>query len=142
MLRVHTADGRTTTVDLSDERQAADWIRRLARADVARSVTGLTLVETHGASGRCPACAERHQLPLGLQFSISRPEDFRNVSFDAEHVAPSGRVRGGDRLLVYADDIRLSVMAHAETPAVRVVVSKPGKRRFDPKTRTHDPDGE
>jgi len=141
MLRVHTADGRTTTVDLSDERQAADWVRRLARADVARSVTGLTLVETHAASGRCPACAERQQLPLGLQFSISRPEDFRAVSFDAERVEASGRVRGGDRLLVYADDIRLSVMAHAETPAVRVVVSKVGRRRFDPKAR-HDPDGE
>lgn len=141
MLRVHTADGRTTTVDLSDERQAADWVRRLARADVARSVTGLTLVETHATSGKCPACAERHQLPLGLQFSISRPEDFRAVSFDAERVEASGRVRGGDRLLVYADDIRLSVMAHAETPAVRVIVSKVGKRRFDPKAR-HDPDSE
>ena len=142
MLRIHTADGRTTTVDLSDERQAVDWVRRLARADVARSVTGLVLVETHAASGKCPACGVRCQQPLGLQFSISRPEDFRNVSFDAEHVEPSGRVRGGDRILVYADDIRLSVMAHAEIPAVRVIVSKTGKRRFDPKTRHHDPDSE
>jgi hypothetical protein len=141
MLRVHTADGHTETVDLSDERQASELVRRLARADVARSVTGLTLVETHGAAGRCPACSERHQLPLGMQFSITRPEDFRSVSFDAERVQPSGRVRGGDRLLVYADDIRLSVMAHAETPAVRVVVSKPGKRRFDPKAQ-HDPERE
>jgi hypothetical protein len=142
MLRVHTADGRTATVDLSDERQAADWVRRLARADVARSVTGLTLVETHATSGRCPACGVRCQQPLGLQFSIARPEDFRAVSFDAEHVEAAGRVRGGDRLLIYADDIRLSVMAHAETPAVRVVVSKVGKRRFNPNQRLIDGNGE
>ena len=143
MLRIHTADGRTATVDLSDERQARDWLGRLARADVARSVTGLTLIETHAASGKCPACAARCQLPLGMQFSISRPQDFRAVSFDAEHVEPSGRVRGGDKLVLYADDVRVSIMAHADQPAVRVVLAKVGRRRYNPNQRLNDdPDGE
>jgi hypothetical protein len=50
-------------------------------------------------------------------------------------VEPSGRVKGGEKVLLYADDVRLSVMAHAEQPAVRVSLSKVGKRRFDPNTR-------
>jgi hypothetical protein len=72
---------------------------------------------------------------MGVQFSIARPQDFGIVSLAAEHVESSGRVKGGEKVLLYADDVRLSVMAHAEQPAVRVVLSKVGKRRFDPNTR-------
>ena len=78
-----------------------------------------------------------------MQFSISRPQDFRAVSFDAEHVEPSGRVRGGDKLVLYADDVRVSIMAHADQPAVRVVLAKVGRRRYNPNQRLNDdPDGE
>ncbi len=144
MLRIHTADGRTTAVDLSDEQQARDWLARLSRADVARSITGLTLTNAHQAAGKCPSCGARASQPLGVQFSITRPQDFGAVSFAAGRVEPEGRIRGGERVMLFADDVRLSVMAHAEQPAVRVVLSKVGRLRFNPNTRYvhHDADGE
>lgn len=135
MLKIHTSDGRTQSVDLADAAQAREWLGRLAREGVQGSITGVTLTEKHAASGKCPACGVRGSHPLGVQFSISRPQDFGIVSLAAEHVEPSGRVKGGEKVMLYADDVRLSVMSHAEQPAVRVVLSKVGKRRFDPNTR-------
>lgn len=135
MLKIHTSDGRTQSVDLADAAQAREWLGRLAREGAQGAITGVTLTEKHAASGMCPACGVRCSHPLGVQFSISRPQDFRLVSLAAERVEQSGRVKGGERVLLYADDVRLTVMSHAEQPAVRVVLAKVGKRRFDPNAR-------
>jgi len=141
VLKIHTSDGRTQSVDLADAAQAREWLGRLAREGVQGAITGVTLTEKHAASGRCPACGVRGSHPLGVQFSISRPQDFGIVSLAAERVEQSGRVKGGEKVLLFADDVRLSVMAHAEQPAVRVVLSKVGKRRFDPNTRLGNEEG-
>lgn len=138
MLKIHTSDGRTQAVDLTDAAQAREWLGRLAREGGQGSITGVTLTEKHAASGRCPACGVRCSHPLGVQFSISRPQDFRLVSLAAERVEPSGHAKGGERVMLYADDVRLTVMAHSEQPAVRVVLAKVGKRRFDPNMRGNE----
>lgn len=140
MLRIHTADGKTLAVDLADERQAREWLPRLARADYQRSISGVTLVEEHSARASCPECGARCAGLLGVQYSVTRPQDFRQIAVDAELVEQSGRIRGGERLTVFADDVRMTIMAHAGQPSVRVLLSKFGRRKFNPDGR-HDVDG-
>lgn len=140
MLRIHTADGRTHAVDLSDARQAREWLTRARHADFQATIRGVTLVEKHPARGACPECAQRCSFPLGVQLSISRPQEFRNVQLVAERVDASGPVKGGERATLYCDDVRLQVMAHAEQPAVRITLSKIGRRSFDPSDRNRESD--
>lgn len=135
MLRIHTKDGRTTTLDLSDPDQAREWVRMHSDANVQSQISGLTLASTHSVRTKCEACGARDALPFGIQYSITRPSDFRRVELVAEDVPVSQGVRGGERAIVFADDVRLSLMAHAANPALRIVLSKTGHRKFDPGTR-------
>lgn len=105
MFKLHTKDGVTATVDLADEAQAREWLPRLARSEA--SITGVTLVTAHGYSA-----------------SIVKPIGFDQWEHRLESVQPSGRNRGGERVVVLAGDIQLTVMAHADSPAVRIAVSR------------------
>jgi hypothetical protein len=132
VLKLHTSDGRTVRIDLQDERQASEWLRRLARPDFQASVTGVSLVEKHDARARCPECGSKCGCSLGVQYSVTRPQDFSRVYFHVEKVEPRGKVRGGERVVVFVDDVRLTVMAHGSQPSARVVLSKIGRQRFNP----------
>lgn len=116
MLRVHTADGLTTSFDLGDERQAAEWIERLKDSRFQVNIRGLTLSDQ------------------GVLYSMARPSGFRCVSFLGEQVEsePEHHIKGGERLTCFADDIRISLMAHREQRAARVAVCKVGKQRYNP----------
>jgi hypothetical protein len=140
VLRIHTADGRTHAVDLSDPDQARAWLTRAKGAAFQATVRGVTLVEKHPARGACPECQQRCSFPLGVQLSISRPQEFRSVQLVAERVEASGSIKGGERATLYCDDVRLQVMAHAEQPAVRITLSKIGRRSFDPSDRNREND--
>lgn len=135
MIKVHTKSGQTLRLDLRDESQAREWVERLARSDFQRDVSGVTIVSHHDAAARCSECGARGAGSLGVQYSLARPDSFDQVSFHVEGVEQSGRVRGGERLIVFADDIRVTAMAHAAQPAVRVSVSKMGRRRYNPYAR-------
>jgi len=116
MLRVHTADGLTTSFDLGDERQAAEWIERLKDPRFQASIRGLTLSDQ------------------GALYSMSGPSGFRRVSFLGERVEaePERRIKGGERLTCFADDVRICLMVHREQKAIRVSLSKIGNQRFNP----------
>jgi len=137
VLRIQTTDGKAITVDLADEVQAREWLARLASAHYQRTISAVTLVEEHAARASCPECGERCAGLLSIQYGVSRPQDFRHIEVSAELVEPVGRVRGGERVIVFADDVRLSIMAHAQQPSVRVLLSKVGHRKFNPSARRH-----
>lgn len=135
MFRIHTNDGKTISVDMADEEQAKALFLNLARASYQRSVSGVTLVGEHAARAVCPECGARCAGLLGIQYSVARPHDFHSIEVSVETVESTGRVRGGERLIVFADDVRMAIMAHAAQPSVRVALSKVGRRKFNPSTR-------
>jgi hypothetical protein len=118
VLWVHTVDGRTESIDLGDEEYARIWMERLRDPAFRDLISGLSV--SHN----------------GVTYSLPRPHNFRQVALTAEAVPVEGRNKGGERLLCYADEVRLAVMVHREQQAaVRISLSKPGRRRFDPDRR-------
>lgn len=114
MLRVHTSDGMTNSFDLQDERQFSKWLEMLRNRQ--SDIRGLTV---------------SHK---GVLYSLPVPQGFNRISFYAECVRPdpTHKIKGGERIVCFADDIRIGMMIHREQKAVRVTLNKPGIRRFDP----------
>jgi len=131
VLKIHTCDGQTLRVDLADEEQARLWLDRLAREDFQATINGVSLVERHSV-GKCQECGRRSSRDIGVQYSVTRPDDFKKVFFNIEYIRPNGKIKGGERVTVFSDDIRLVMMAHKSQPAARVTVSKIGKQKFNP----------
>jgi len=116
LLRVHTCDGLTSTFDLEDKEQAERWLQLLKDPKFQESITGLTI---------------SHR---GVLFSLSRPQGFQRQFYFAERVepVPQKKIKGGERLLCYADDVRVGLMVHEAQRAVRVTLNKTGRQRFNP----------
>jgi hypothetical protein len=130
VLKIHTADGQTHPIDLTDSEQAQLWLARLAREDFQASINGVSLVERHSVRGRCQTCGETAGRDIGVQYSVSRPHA-RRVFVHVEAVEPNGKIKGGERVTLFADDVRLTLMAHASQPASRVTIEKVGKQTFN-----------
>lgn len=130
MLNIHTADGQTHHVDLRNTTQAREWLTRLGREDFQASICGVTLVEQHFVRVKCEACGATSGREVGVQYSISRPDDVRRVFVHVERVERNGS-KGGERVVLFADDVRLTLMAHASQPASRVTIDKIGKQAFN-----------
>jgi hypothetical protein len=116
MLKVHTTDGATTRIDLEDEEQAKAWIRRQGDPVFQAEVSGLTISSK------------------GVQYSLPRPTGFDNVFFLAEEVKPDEekRSKGGERIVVIVDDVRITMMVHAAQRSARIAITKMGKQKFNP----------
>lgn len=132
MLKIHTADGQTVRIDLSDEAQARELLSKLDSDRYQRTITGASLVETHEAKGRCRACGEKVTCQIGVQYSVSRPQAFRRVEYEVEHMPETERVKGGERIVLFADDMCLTLTAHRSQPSARVTLVTVGKRRYKP----------
>lgn len=133
MIKLHTKDGNTVSVDLADERQAREWLPRLARDDFQATIRGVTLVSAHEPR-ECAECGARGR-PQPFQLSIVRPQEFTPQHVHMEHVPAEGRVKGGERVTIFAGDTRLTVMAHAAQPAARIDLARIGKQKFNPYQR-------
>jgi hypothetical protein len=122
VIRVHTSDGLTTKLDLWDEAQAQDFLRRTASPAYQASITAITAYQR--ANGR-----------EDIQASLARPQGFSDVRFEVEGVEPDAeqRIKGGERIVCYADDVRVTIMLHKEQAALRVSVLKAGRQRYNPK---------
>lgn len=131
MLKIHTADGQTIRVDLSDSEQAREWLPRLEQDKFQRQVRGMTLIEYHRVGVTCDSCGLKSHGSLGVQYSLSRPQDMNNVRYEVE------RYRMGEshseRIVVTAGDVMLSLTAHESQPSARALLVKSGKRRFVPR---------
>lgn len=129
MLKIHTSDGQTIRIDLRDPEQAREWLSRLEQDRFQASISGVSLVETHEARARCPRCDARALAQIGVQYSVSRPQGLTGVSYEVERV----NGRGGERITLFAGDVRLSLVAHESQPSARITLIKSGHRRFAPK---------
>jgi len=150
MLRINTKDGNTFKLDLENENQAKRLVSLLADEEFQKSITGITVMRRYKRRHRCPnhGCKRPTKLVcptcgevddsgnfeyMGNQFAITRPETFDRVSFAAENsIIPGGSVIGGERLICFAGDVQLMIMAYSNQPTARVTLQKVGKRRFSP----------
>lgn len=116
MFKVHTCDGLTSRIDLSDHEQAQEWLRKLKDPEFQARISGFTVTEN------------------GVQYSLPKPLGFDRVSYLPEIVDPDPdrKVKGGERITCFAGDIRAIIMVHREQRAARVSLRRIGKRRFDP----------
>jgi len=121
VFRIQTPDGRTEVLDLRDSSQARAFLRG--------ELSALTIANP---GVRCRECGRRAP---GFAVTLAAPAGFNAATLEAEHVPSDGSVRGGERMVAFCDDARLIVMSHADTPAVRLVLNKPGRRRFAPPSR-------
>ncbi len=144
MLKIHTRDGLTRTVRLDDTTAARDCLRRLKQQDV----TGFTLAQPHRKALKCPNCRralasccttcghplDRQPYEITTNHSLSRPEGFQRVCYHAEYVAPDpeSRIRGGEIVTCFADDVCVAVLSHPGQPAARVTLKHLGKRQYNP----------
>lgn len=135
MVKIHTADGHTHPLDLANPEQAQTWLQRLSRTDFQSTIHGVSLVERHLVRAECEACGATTQRSVGVQYSVTRPEELDSPFFHMEHVPSLGRIKGGERVTVFAGDIRLVVMAHQSQPAARISITRVGRQKFNPMKR-------
>jgi len=136
MIRVHTSDGRTVTVDLRDETQARELFRSLANEGFQRTITAVTVAGSHHLVTRCSECGAKVSAKMANQFSVTAPKgEDRMHHFHVEDVEPNGKVKGGERLVLFAGDVRLTAMSHVTQPSVRVSLTRLGRRVADPMAR-------
>lgn len=128
MFNLHFRDGRTQRLDL--EGGTPELLESLGRSDFQDSLTAVTIKMAYPTK-KGETCA---------QFSITKPEGFEGRTwFRVENVKPHGRVKGGERVVVFAGDIRLVLMVHSSQPAVRVSVARIGKRVSNPHEQVGGP---
>lgn len=150
MFKIHTRDGRTAKVDLTDADQAREWLQRFKDTGFQQNITGISVVQRCGGRVRCPNCNRAARLvcsncghsnnpvtcKTGVQHSLSRPRDFRRVFYHIEYVEPNAeiRLRGGEKIVCFADGVRTTMMSHAGQPAARITLLKTGNQRYNPLT--------
>jgi hypothetical protein len=67
----------------------------------------------------------------GVQYSLPRPRSFQESTLSAESFKAG---KGGQRVFCFSDDVRLSMTVHNSLRAVRVQLSKLGRRKFNPES--------
>lgn len=116
MLEVHLSTGRTLRFDLTNEKDAAEWIRWAKEGRMQAQITGLTLSKKD------------------TRISLPRPVGFDPIFLFAEHVTPDldRHIHGGERIVCTAGDIMMRIMAHENHRAARIDISREGRRTFNP----------
>jgi len=149
MLKIHTSDGKTHRVDLSDEEQAKHWLSLLKSSNFQEEVTGVSVVQDCHGRIRCSNCKKPGKLvcqacgqnvpsnsntKTGVQYSLSRPDGFDSVFYEVELISPEigSKIRGGEKVTCFVGNLRATMMVHAGQPSVRVTLLKTGKRRYNP----------
>lgn len=148
MFKIQTKDGKTEVVDISrDEEKAKRLIKKLREEEYQDSITGISILKPCGGKTRCPICKRTNLLcktcgselkgstcTTGAQYSFSRPGYSRKVLYVPEIIRPEldGGNKGGERIVVFVDGIKVVLMAHENQPALRVTLAKPGNIRYNP----------
>ena len=146
MFKIHTKDGKTTPVDMDTEENRAEWLERFKSREFQESITGITIVKRCGGKAKCNSCGKplegrcencgkeqvASKCTTGVQFSLSRPVNMKDVFYQLEVIEAEGRIHGGEKIICYAGETSITLMSHANQPASRVVLAKTGKRRYNP----------
>lgn len=125
MIKLQFNDGSTVPLDLDDKQEAERWVKAFGDPAFQESIRGAMLFGKHSVK----RAGERVTLPFSVQDSVPRPGSFGHVWYEAEIVEHRGRTVG-ERVVVFADDVRLSVTAYRSQAASRVELVKMGKRRI------------
>ena len=106
----------TSRIDLSDEANAKEWLRKLKDPEFQATISGFTVTEN------------------GVQYSLPKPYGFDRVSYLPELIEPdpTKKIKGGERVTCFAGDVRATIMVHRESRAARISLRRLGKQRFDP----------
>ena len=118
-MKVHLRSGETLQFDLKDEQQARAWLDRARTHAFQKEITALTILQS------------------GVQYSLPCPKNLDPVFLYAEVVAADAerKVKGGERIIAQAGEVSVAVMVHAAQRAVRVDVTRIGKRTYNPLVR-------
>lgn len=119
MIKIHFDDGRTVPLDLNDEAEATRWLKAFASSTFQDSIRGATIYGRHA----------RVNGSFSVQDSVPRPESFQSVWYESEIVENRGK-QVGERIVVFADDVRLTVTSFLSQAATRIELSKIGRRRI------------
>lgn len=116
MLKIHTSDGLTSDIDFEDPEQTGKWLSKLKNDNFQKTITGVTI------------------LYKGVSCSLPKPVGFKRYFFNVEEVKkdPKRKIKGGTRIICQADEIKVTIMVHAQQRAIRVALLKTGKQRFNP----------
>ena len=131
MLKVHTSDGQTRCVDLRNDEQAQELLTKLKDPNFQAEIRGITVVQN--ISAKCSKCDEQIRWK-GFQHTLSPPEGFGKVFFHVENLEPNleNKIKGGEKVVCFVDDVRVTLMAHKANPAVRFSLRKMGHQRYNP----------
>jgi hypothetical protein len=149
LFKIHTKDGITSRVDLSNAERAIHWIQRLKEDSFQNNITGVSVLRKCEGQFRCPSCNKKiqqsscrlcgrshHETVCGtnVQYSLSKPIGFQNVFYYVEHIEPDvkSRSHGGERITCFADGVKIVVMVHANQSAARITLTKTGKQIYNP----------
>lgn len=115
MLKIHLQDGSTLSLDFDGD-DASGLAAELRRPEFQDSIRGVTLESTHTPRR------------LRKQDSVSRPSSFNRVWYEVESLKHNGK-DVGERVTVFADDVRLTVTSFRSQPATKIELMKTGNRR-------------
>jgi len=97
------SDGLTHEVDLNDEGQLKEWLGKFHDPEFQERIRGLTVIQK------------------GVQYSVPRPTGFATSTLAAE---PLEAGKGGERIVLVTEDVKLNVVIHAGQRAARVSLDK------------------
>ena len=108
MLKIHLSSGQTAEVNLKDELQFRDWLARLEDPLFQESITALTVAHK------------------GVNYSLPRPKGFRDIALTAKPIEAG---KGGQRIVCFADNVRIQLVVHEELIASRISIANIGKNQ-------------
>lgn len=146
MFKLHTKDGLTKRLDLSDEQNEKDLSDLISDSDFQKKITGVSIVQNCSGHFKCPVCKKTTELTCsvcgqpsqtiscntGIQYSLSKPVGFENAFYNIERIEANGKVKGGERVTVFVGDLRITLMVHASQLAAKISLAKVGKQRYNP----------
>ena len=110
MLKVNLQNGKTETLDLFDANDRARW-RQIVGGNGNAGIRALGIHDK------------------GVMYALPFPIRFRKTIFDAEGILADGEPVA-ERVLCYADDIRVTLTVYKRTRMSRVDVDKIGRIAF------------
>lgn len=146
MFKLHTSDGLTKRLDLSDEDDQKNLSDLIHNPQFQKTITGVSVVQNCLGRFKCPSCKKSTELVCsvcgepshsvmcntGIQYSLSKPVGFENAFYNVEKIEASGKIKGGERVTVYVGDLRITLMIHASQLAAKISLAKVGKQRYNP----------
>jgi predicted RNA-binding Zn-ribbon protein involved in translation (DUF1610 family) len=150
LFKIHTNDGLTSRIDLSDEAQAAEWVERSKDPSFQEKITGISIIQKCLGHFKCPKCGKSNRLVCshcgqpaqetacgtGIQYSLSKPSDFDKTYYLVERIEPDAqrKIRGGERITCFVGNVKLAMMVHSAQSSARVTLFNTGKQRYNPYT--------